>query len=242
MSLFEQFKELVPDNAVLCSEAVSEVLDPLTEEEIKSSFSALFDQLGDLIYKNYLHYEEVSGQKITDELIKKTGTVSFQDMKSLHMSISQSRKSRAGRAFEFMISEMFKRLNYPFAEQELVGGATPDFLMPSLEYFEKNPLSCIIFTAKRTLRERWRQIVTEANEGYAFFLATIDDKISQNQLNEAMKHKIYIVVPLSLIERFEEYQKAPNVISFEDFFEDYLDPRRKTMGKVITAPILIKSN
>ncbi len=224
MTLFEQFKELVPDNKQLCEEAATELLGPLSEDKIKSMFSSLVDQMSDQIYERYLHYENLSGQKLTDDLIARDGTISFEDMKSLHMSISQSRKTRAGKAFEFIIGEMFKRLHYPFEPQQLVDGATPDFLMPSYAHFEENPIDCIIFTAKRTLRERWRQIVTEANKGYAFFLATIDPKVTNNQINEAMKHKIYFVMPENLVSKNEHYKCSPNVITFEQFFEDHLDP------------------
>ena len=227
MTLFEQFKALVPDNRTLCTEAESEILDPLTEDKIKTNFSSIFEQMEGRIYERYLQYEDMSGQKIINELIATNGTVSFQDMKSLNKSISQSRVSRAGKAFEYIISAMFTRLNYPFEPQKLVGGATPDFLMPSSEFFINNPLSCIIFTAKRTLRERWRQIVTEANKGYVFFLATIDKNISENQLNNAMEEKIFLVMPAQLKAGNDHYEKAPHVMSFERFFDDHLDPAVK---------------
>ena len=70
------------------------------------------------------------------------------------MSIFQSRKSRAGKAFEYTIRELFSRLSYPFSEQVKIDGAKPDFVMPSENYFIRKPLDSIIFTAKRTLRER----------------------------------------------------------------------------------------
>ena len=98
----------------------------------------------------------------------------------------------------------------------------PDFLMPSEAYFRKNPPDCIIFTAKRTLRERWRQVVTEGAHGAGFFLATIDDKVSDNALKGMLDNRITLVVPEGI--RAESYPDKNNVLSFKRFFEDHLDP------------------
>ncbi|MDO8302248.1 MAG: type II restriction endonuclease [Sedimentisphaerales bacterium] len=84
-------------------------------------------------------------------------------------------------------------------------------------------MDCIIFTAKRTIRERWRQIVTEGTRGLGFFLATIDTSISDKQLAEMKAHRIYLVVPRD-IRMSGKYQEAENVLDFETFFLDHLDP------------------
>jgi len=224
MSLFADFKQEVPANDVLCSRAAGVVLKGKGEQEIKRNFSDLFDRMQDEIYQQYLKAENDAEQAIIDKLLRESGVIKFEDMNSFLMSIFQSRKSRAGKAFEYIIRELFSRLSYPFAEQVDVDGATPDFIMPSEASFRKNPLGSIIFTAKRTLRERWRQVVTEANKGYGFFLATLDPKITQNQIDQAAKNKIYIIVPQKLKDSNETYREAHSVLSFEQFFEQHLDP------------------
>ena len=224
MSLFTDFKKEVPVNDILCKRAADIVLKGKSETYIKANFSQLFDEMQAEIYQQYLKAENDAGQAIIDRLLRETGTVRFEDMNSFLMSIFQSRKSRAGKAFEYIIRELFSRLSYPFAEQVDVDGATPDFIMPSEEVFRDNPLGSIIFTAKRTLRERWRQVVTEANKGYGFFLATLDDKVTESQIDQAAKNKIYIVVPQALKGANKTYKNAPSVLSFEQFFEQHLDP------------------
>src|SRR3990170_4283733 len=115
-----------------------------------------------------------------------------------------------------------KQLNYPFDEQQVINGK-PDFLMPSRRHYDRNLMDCIIFTAKRTLRERWRQIVTEGTRGLGFYLATIDEGISAPQLGEMLNHRIYIVVPENIKRKIASYNAAPNVITYEDFFRQHLD-------------------
>lgn len=232
MTLFDEFKKNVPDNVVLCKQAADIVLAGKSNEEIKGEFSSLFEKMQEEIYRQYLYAQEKSGQMVIDNKIAEEGAVYFADMDKLLMSIFQSRKSRAGKAFEYIIKELFTRLSYPFSEQVDIDGAKPDFVMPSEVYFNEKPLDSIIFTAKRTLRERWRQVVTEANKGYGYYLATIDKNITQSQIHQAESHKIYIVVPRSLKEDNPVYADSYNVISFEYFFEHQLDPAMKRWGLI----------
>ncbi|MBA7639723.1 hypothetical protein ES703_47383 [subsurface metagenome] len=148
---------------------------------------------------------------------------SFSLFDRFFLSLSQARKARAGKTFEKIIRELFRRLNYPFDEHQLINGR-PDFLIPSREHFNRNPIDCIIFTVKRTIRERWRQIVTEGTRGLGFFLGTIDTNKSSNELDEMLKHRIYLVVPTNVLSENEQYEAAENVIDFESFFRDHLDP------------------
>ena len=58
-----------------------------------------------------------------------------------------------------------------------------------------------------------------------FFLATIDGKVSAAQIREMKGERIQLVVPSKLKEDVRQYATAANVITFEDFLEDYLDPK-----------------
>lgn len=145
----------------------------------------------------------------------------FWSIDQFFLSLSQSRRARAGKAFEYIIKALFDILSYPYTPHPVIDGQ-PDFLLPSEEHFRNNAMDCIIFTVKRTLRERWRQIVTEGTRGYLFFLATIDEKITTSQLGQIQNHRIYVVAPERI--RSEVYPNQPNVISFEAFFELHLDP------------------
>lgn len=206
------------------------------KEQIKLNFDDLPDATHDEIYKIYLKYEQAYGEKVFTLFIKhlvyskqitslsQTGKVLGENFKlfdSFFLSLAQSRKARAGKSFEAIHNALFKKLDYPFDEQKIINGK-PDFIMPSYLHFRQNPLDCIIFTAKRTLRERWRQIVTEGTRGLGFYLAAIDEKISSNQLSEAHLNRIYIVCPLRI--KMKCYADKVNVLSFTQFFKDHLDP------------------
>lgn len=148
----------------------------------------------------------------------------FYTLDKFFLSRTQSRRSRAGSAFEVVLEKLFKRLQYPFESQPAIDG-NPDFVFPSISLYRKNAQDAIVFTAKRTLRERWRQIVTEGAKGLGFYLATIDEKVSEAQIREMKAARIHMIVPSGLKESVWQYAAAANVITFEDFLEDHLDPK-----------------
>lgn len=229
MKLFEEFKRRVPNNEDLIKEVLEEEIgsDKINSEYIKDNFSKLVEIIHNSIYEKYLcKQKEIGNDIITKHIEENNNRELFLDFNDFYMSIFQSRKVRAGKVFESIIGALFKKCNYPFEEQIIINGK-PDFLLPSEEAYRNNPMDCIIFTAKRTLRERWRQIVTEGTKAYGFFLTTLDEDITGSQLNEMKNNKIYIVLPKKRIEENANYMNQTNVISYEDFFEDFLDPAVK---------------
>jgi hypothetical protein len=203
---------------------------------IRSNFSNLIGEIEHTAHEIYKEHQKKCGTMALLEffgldkgLIPATpGFIeaiqgSFEELNRFFLSLAQSRKARAGKTFEEIIRRLFKALEYPFDEQIVINGK-PDFLLPSEEHYRRHAADCIIFTAKRTLRERWRQIVTEGTRGLGFFLATIDGDITETQLGEMKGNRIYLVVEIRLKENNAKYKQALNVITFENFFRHHLDP------------------
>lgn len=66
--------------------------------------------------------------------------------------------------------------------------------------------------------------MTEGTRGLGFFLATIDEGIAVRDLDAMLQSRIYIVVPSRIKALRSDYEAAVNVITFEHFFQFYLDP------------------
>lgn len=244
MTLFNIFKKHILSPTEILEKTINKLLSTTTTPStIKRQFSRLVYRIQAEAYKTYLDIEKAAGKnaikKYLMSIIPKNTTSNkiieitaskFKEFDRFFLSIIQSRKPRAGGTFEITIRTLFKRLNYPFEEQQIINGK-PDFLMPSKSHFDTNPMDCIIFTAKRTLRERWRQIVTEGSRGLGFYLATIDEKVTKPQLQEMLKNRIYLVMPASMKISIKHYKAAPNVLSFEEFFTHHLDPAVKRWKK-----------
>lgn len=239
--LKREFKRRMPSGTAVAARAVDEWTAKHSSDAdwIKSHFSQLVEEIQSSAYEFYLRSEANIGQSVIKQIFsamvssKDTAgdTVNlfasyFRSLDKFFLGLTQGRRARAGSAFQQIIKEMFKRLGYPFSSQPVINGQ-PDFLLPSEEYFRQNAIDCIVFTVKRTLRERWRQIVTEGIAGTGFYLATIDEDIATRDIKEMAKSKIFLVLPDRLKKARKDYLKAPNVITFEEFFEYYLDPAMK---------------
>jgi EcoRII C terminal len=232
----EELRARIPGVGDLVARALAEVLGRRGDDpaRIKDEFSSYFEEIEHRQFELY----KVAEHEAWDELVGAGGHVlrgRFDEVYQLINSIAQSRRSRAGSAFEDVIKALFRRLGYPCDEQAVVNGK-PDFILPSAEHYRRHAQDTIIFTCKRTLRERWRQIATEGTRGLGHFLGTIDGSIGPRLLEEMRTNRIYLVVPKDVKDATAAYREAPNVISFEDFFEDHVDPAMRRWRKAGVIP------
>jgi len=229
----------LPKGEKICKDAMNLVLGNKKSNKswIKKNFSDIVEKVQSEAYRLYLEAEKPAAiaafRKTFGPLLKKDATAedffrlienNFFALDKFFLSLTQGRRPRAGNAFEYVIKVLFQELNYPYSAHPTINGK-PDFLLPHKKHFYDSAMDCIIFTVKRTLRERWRQIITEGTRGHLFFLATIDDGLKQNDLDQMNENRIYLVVPDSV--KNEHYSKQKNVISFESFFRHHLDPAMK---------------
>jgi len=153
----------------------------------------------------------------------------FPDLDATFLSASQHRKSRAGRSFEQHIARLLRDGRIAFEEQAVTGGRRPDFVLPSLVVLktEKRKFEeAMVLSAKTTLRERWKQVTME-KFNCALFLATVDDRVSSDAIDDMNSHGIHLVVPESLKKSKETcYSGKANVISFREYFDEKISSKR----------------
>lgn len=226
----------IPNGITLTNLAISERLGepPYDVDFIKDNFSLLVSELQSSAYGHYLRAErEVCGSVLAryiksqmheDTVEESLASLqrSFFIIDRFFLSLTQSRRQRAGASFEVVVQTLFGALGYPYTSQPELSGSRPDFVLPSVAHYHAFAADCLIFTCKRTLRERWRQVVTEGLTGQAFYLATIDEKISVPELTRMKDRNVIVVVPDTI--KAQKYLNQLNVISFESFFDHHLDP------------------
>jgi hypothetical protein len=159
----------------------------------------------------------------------------FPDLDATFLSASQHRKSRAGRSFEQHIARLLRDGQIAFEEQAVTGGRRPDFVLPSLVVLktEKRTFEeAMVLSAKTTLRERWKQVAME-KFNCALFLATVDDRVSADAIDDMSNHGIHLVVPESLKKSKETcYKDKTNVITFREFFDEEISSKRPSYRTV----------
>lgn len=115
-------------------------------------------------------------------------------LRQLFLSVSQSRKTRGGRDFELQLGRLLTLAGFPFEEQHQRHRV--DFMLPGYAHYAKDRSQCVLLSAKRTLRERWQQVVDELHKMNCpnVFLATTDDKISASKVKDISARNIKLVV------------------------------------------------
>jgi hypothetical protein len=152
------------------------------------------------------------------------------EIDDLMMSVSQQRKSRAGYSFEHHIGAMLSAGAIPFEKQVVIEAKKrPDFVLPSLVHLNgvrEGPGRGLILSAKTTLRERWKQVQREKGDK-DLYLATVDDNVASNAIEDMASMGIYLVVPEKLnVSKITEYGRHANVLDFGTFFRDELKSNR----------------
>ena len=143
--------------------------------------------------------------------------------------ILNRRKSRAGKSLEHHLSAIFTAKNLIFEEQAVTeNNKKPDFLFPNAvcyHNFEFPADDLTILGAKTTCKDRWRQVINEADRVDEKYLFTLQQGISKNQLKEMADENVKLVVPQSHIDSYpEEYRESLNTLGgFIDIVKEKQD-------------------
>lgn len=121
------------------------------------------------------------------------------------------RKSRAGKSLEHHLADIFTHNALIFEEQAVTeDNKKPDFLFPNGKCYHNMQFPAkdlIVLGAKTTCKDRWRQVLTEADRVNVKYLFTLQQGISKNQLKEMHDSQLTLVVPHKYISSFPiEYQ------------------------------------
>lgn len=152
-------------------------------------------------------------------------SVSFpncQELVKFSNVILNRRKSRAGKSLEHHLATIFTAAQLEFEEQEVTeDNKKPDFLFPNGEAYHNLlfPSENLVFLgAKTTCKDRWRQVLNEANRIETKYLFTLQQGISKNQLREMKHEHLKLVVPASYRASFDkEFQ--PEIETLASFVE-----------------------
>lgn len=132
--------------------------------------------------------------------------------------ILNRRKSRAGKSLEHHLATIFTSAKLEYEEQAVTeDNKKPDFLFPSGEAYHNLmfPADKLVFLgAKTTCKDRWRQVLNEANRIETKYLFTLQQGISKNQLQEMKHEHLKLVVPSPYLSSFDkEFQSEIETLS-----------------------------
>jgi hypothetical protein len=137
--------------------------------------------------------------------------IDVEDFLTFSIGVQNRRKSRAGYAFENHLSIIFEQNGVNYSRTKVTElNKKPDFLFPGIAQYRDSTFSPELLTmlgVKTTLKDRWRQIINEANRINRKHLITLEPALSKNQTDEIRSENVQLVIPKSIIGSFSEEQK-----------------------------------
>ena len=157
----------------------------------------------------------------------KAGFGTIESFVARAQSILQRRKARAGRSLELhtrqiFIEERLKEHEHFSAQPESESNKRPDFLFPSEAAYKDGSFpsdKLRMLAVKTTCKDRWRQIVKEADRIDEKHLLTLQEGVSENQFREMTDAKVRLVVPAKIIESYPRSIR-PHLQTLESFIAD----------------------
>lgn len=194
--------------------------------EMRSDHGLAVDQR--LLKRRDCEYEIFrSIEQATELPVIKGGFENVEDFIVRAQSILQRRKSRSGRSLELQAKAIFLEENLrdgiDFDHQpESEPGKRPDFLFPGEAAYKNAAFPdqrLRLLAAKTTCKDRWRQVLNEADRIPVKHILTLQEGISANQFQEMTDANVRLVIPAPLM-GFYPAAIRPHLQTLESFIGD----------------------
>lgn len=168
----------------------------------------------DEVLMQWLDREEVLFRTLEKHLIQKQLDRGFSDVDAFiaySLSIQNRRKSRVGQSLENHFEMILKGHNIHYDRTKVTENRSkPDFIFPGIkEYHDQDFLTSLLtmLGAKSTCKDRWRQVLAEADRIEHKHLLTLEAAISVHQTDEMASKNLQLVVPQSIHKTYTLQQR-----------------------------------
>lgn len=179
----------------------------------------------DEVLVHWLVREEELFRALENVIIRerlKSGFESVDEFISYSLSVQNRRKSRMGHALQNHLAEVFTQQGLQFtAQARTEGGNRPDFIFPGEQQYHDSSFDAgllVMLGVKSTSKDRWRQVLDEADRIPNKHLCTLEAGISTKQTDAMINRKLTLVVPLGLQTTYSAGQRT-EILTVEDFIQ-----------------------
>jgi hypothetical protein len=170
----------------------------------------------DVVLMTWMEREEILFRTLERYLIADRLSKGFADdvdgFLSFSLSVQNRRKSRVGLALENHLELLFTEIGLRHARTAITENKSkPDFLFPGVaEYHNKSydTLKLTMLGVKSTCKDRWRQVLAEADRIEDKHLLTLETAISIQQTDEMAAKRLTLVLPRSLHQTYTPGQQT----------------------------------
>ena len=137
-------------------------------------------------------------------------------------TVTNRRKSRSGASLELHARTIFDEERLPYSHDEISEGRKrPDFLFPSAEAYRTSSFPAErlqMLAVKTTCKDRWRQILNEADRIPRKYLLTLQEGVSHHQFSEMTTEGVSLVVPTPIHGSYPKNIR-PQLLSLSEFIK-----------------------
>lgn len=213
--MLENFGKQFPSTARFSAFARSTVQDVNVFDDPDYALISWWDREGELL--------RIFERAIVSEKIREGFGDDVEAFVQFALSVINRRKSRAGHSFENHLQTIFDTFNLTYTK----GGKTernnrPDFVFPSINAYRDITFpadSLTMLGVKTTAKDRWRQVLAEADRITNKHLITLEPAISKNQTDEMRVQNLQLVIPRPLHNTFlaSQQEEIIDLKAFVDF-------------------------
>lgn len=168
----------------------------------------------DEVLVQWLEREEVLFRTLEKHLIQKQLDKGFADVDAFiaySLSVQNRRKSRVGQSLENHFEMILKGRNIRYDRTKVTENRSkPDFIFPGIKEYHDERFAASLLTmlgAKSTCKDRWRQVLAEADRIEHKHLLTLEAAISVHQTDEMVSKNLQLVVPKSIHKTYTKQQQ-----------------------------------
>lgn len=169
----------------------------------------------DITLLAWLNQEEMLFRTLERHIVQQRLDKQFTDVDDFvefSLSVQNRRKSRVGYALENHLAKVFDEYGITYSRGKITENKSkPDFIFPGIVQYHDPAFPTALLTmlgAKSTCKDRWRQVLAEAEKIARKHLFTLEPGISQNQTDEMSTKNLQLVLPQELHQTFLPAQQT----------------------------------
>lgn len=208
-TLVEKAKREIPSVDVILEEAIDNLqITHMSQKGVLKNFGIFVSKLESEARGIYMKHEDEAFDKLLKLVSEGKRTLTYDGLKTLVIATrrlefvaGQMRKARGGASFQKIVQKLLNLAGIPCETphketKKLLKRI--DLVSPTADIGKKMPDKAIFLAAKRTLRERWKQVVPEQMKGARLYLVTINGECSAEKAKEINEAGLIAYVPENL--------------------------------------------
>lgn len=220
-SLLDEMMSKYPDDMPSCIEFSAYARGTISGlDEMISDPDEMLCACYDREYALFKAYERAKAVPRFEAVMSGSGGFDVDKVLEVSMSIFQRRKARAGAGLENHAAYIFDKLGIKYTPQaHTERTSTMDFIFPGIDEYRdvEFPVSRLTaLGAKTTCKERWKEVLDEADRVEQKHLLTLEPAISPRTTNNMRKKRLQLVIPKSIHTTYKEAQRQ-DLMSFGCF-------------------------